>query len=489
MNINTHGVSGDAQQGSTAYGPTRIWLARTLRLRHGLITARSRQLTGGTPALNGGAEIEATAAFLLTLVVYFLGAGRSLDYDSSITVGNFVATSSLLDPFRREVVLNNHPLFSFADHVVYSLGGQSVSALRVLPVGFGAATVALLAWWCARRWGLLAGAAAAVVVASNPLFAEESRAVRGYSLLALVVVVSTIIFVRLLSTRSRSGELAYTLALAVAVGTHLYGLLIIPLHIAVVVVRKDLSWRWVLGWLLAAVLGCLAYIGIVSQMWANRGNRTFYSQFPHQLIEGLLGVHWLAIVAGLALVLIALAASWPARREVVVPVVLLVVMVLGIWLVVQPVFLYPRFFVWLIPGMGVLAARAVARWPVAVVLAVACLVSTVAYESGSWVEDPLPTREGTEVLDAAAARGYQTCVIGGFGESLDAYDPPYYRMVVEPAQLKGCVVALYWPQGNYGPAAQARALLPYHAVLKAQSPFEVYANVSLTGLLPSAARQ
>src|SRR5438445_10156212 len=100
------------------------------------------------------------AAGAVTFGVYLVGSGRSYDYDSSETVGSFIATRSLLDPFRRQLQFNNHPLFSFLEHLVYSAGGKNEAALRVVPAADGAATVGLLA--------------------ANPTYAELSRSVRGY---------------------------------------------------------------------------------------------------------------------------------------------------------------------------------------------------------------------------------------------------------------------------------------------------------------------
>ena len=98
----------------------------------------------------------------VTFAVYLLGSGRNYDYDSSETVGMFVATRSLLDPFRRQDVFNNHPLLSFVDHLVYSAGLHGPTALRALPVLFAAVAVALVAGWASRSWGVLAGICAAL---------------------------------------------------------------------------------------------------------------------------------------------------------------------------------------------------------------------------------------------------------------------------------------------------------------------------------------
>jgi len=124
----------------------------------------------------------------LSFAAYLVGAGRSYGYDESVTVGAFVSTPSLLDPFRRQIVFNNHPLFSFLEHLVWSAGGRSESWLRVLPALSGAATVGLCARWLARRHGVAAAVCGATVLAANPLFAEASRTVRGYSLVALCAV-------------------------------------------------------------------------------------------------------------------------------------------------------------------------------------------------------------------------------------------------------------------------------------------------------------
>src|SRR5260370_7288066 len=44
----------------------------------------------------------------------------------------------------------------------------------------------------AKRFGLVAGACAGIFIATNPLFVESSRDVRGYSLAALLAVLATI---------------------------------------------------------------------------------------------------------------------------------------------------------------------------------------------------------------------------------------------------------------------------------------------------------
>src|SRR6266700_1535169 len=76
-------------------------------------SVRGSAMLGLTVPTGLRTEALGAAAGLVTFALYMIGAGRSYDYDSSETVGTFVATPSLLDPLRRQLGFNNHPLFSF----------------------------------------------------------------------------------------------------------------------------------------------------------------------------------------------------------------------------------------------------------------------------------------------------------------------------------------------------------------------------------------
>lgn len=171
----------------------------------------------------------------MTFGVYLVGSGRSwYDYDSSETVGSFIATPSLLDPFRRQLVYNNHPLFSFLDHLVYSAGGRGALDLRILPILFCAAVVGIVVGWCARHWGIVAAATAGLVLGANSSFAELSRSVRGYSLLCLSAVVSTLLLDRLLTKPRRLLSASYIVAVAAGIATHVFMLLVLLGQVGIV---------------------------------------------------------------------------------------------------------------------------------------------------------------------------------------------------------------------------------------------------------------
>src|SRR5687768_2711489 len=85
---------------------------------------------------------------------YAIGAGRAFNLDAAATVANFVVTPSLLDPFTEQIVYNNHVLFSFVDHLVYSATGSSDEAvLRALPIVAAGLALGVLARELAPRFG------------------------------------------------------------------------------------------------------------------------------------------------------------------------------------------------------------------------------------------------------------------------------------------------------------------------------------------------
>src|SRR5437667_1931860 len=122
--------------------------------------------------------VVALACSAASVAIYTPGWGRAFSWDASNTVGHFVATPSLLDPFRRQVTFNNQVLFSALEHVVYTLtGSRDERVLRVLPILLAAIAIGVLAWAVARRWGTLAGVVAGAVLLANPLAVVEFREV------------------------------------------------------------------------------------------------------------------------------------------------------------------------------------------------------------------------------------------------------------------------------------------------------------------------
>src|SRR5437868_2303020 len=160
---------------------------------------------GGLKGRRGGRGLALGVLLgLLTFAFYMIGSNRSFGYDAAATFANFVATPSIWDAFAvrsviptipiAEVATNDHVLISLASHVIYSLtGSRSEVVYRVLPALAAGGTVGLSTGALTRRFGLLAGVCAGLYIATDPLFVDNGREMRGYSLAALGSVAGTLI--------------------------------------------------------------------------------------------------------------------------------------------------------------------------------------------------------------------------------------------------------------------------------------------------------
>ena len=171
----------------------------------------------------------------------------------------------------------------------------------------------------------------------------------------------------------------------------------------------------------------------------------FYPTFPSDLVFFLLGAPvllpiglWLSS-AGLGL--------WLQRKQpwFWAASAVLAAVVLVLWLVLRPAFLYPRFFIFLVPACGYLMAAAIARWwvlaPVVVLGAAAAVVS----QASGYTEDPLALPQAAAALARIHQSGHRACVIHSDEQVLSAYTTDF-TVVTRPEQLHDCdaVVVVSW---------------------------------------------
>ncbi|MFN2606734.1 MAG: hypothetical protein ABR511_02375 [Acidimicrobiales bacterium] len=421
-------------------------------------------------------------AGVATAAAYLVGTGRSLDFDGAETVGRFVREGPPWAVFSRQAVFNNHPFFSFLEQLVrVATGRTDAAAMRALPIAFGALTVGLLAWYAARRHGPLAGLVGAGVVACNPTFAALARAPRGYSLLALCALGSTILVVEDHDGRSGWWDLAYVVVAGAGLATHLYMVPVLAGHVGVAVARRRLGPRGRGRLLGVALLGSLAYAGMARAM-VDAGAahaRVFQPGFPWRVWVMAAGGGWAAValspvvVTGGAVVV----RSRAARGAAVAAGAVLV----ALWAGVQSAALSERFLVWLVPAAGYLAAAAVGRAPRRGLLAGAGVVLAAAALAPGFTTEPTGYRQAAALVQRVDASGRRACVVGvGVSPMLAYLDTPrQFAVVTEADQLAACdtvVVATWWPSSSAWFAADARvirvaeATFPVRRVLPAADP-------------------
>ena len=392
-----------------------------------------------------------------TFAVYMIGSNRSFGYDAAASFANFIATPSLWDAFAvrsviptipvTQVATNDHVLLSLVSHAIFSVSGsRSEDVYRLLPALAAGAVVGLSTSVLGRRFGLLAGVSAGLYIATNPLFVDNSRDLRGYSLAALGTVAGTVL---LAGKWTRWRLVCYAVVMGLAVTAQLFAGVVILCHIAWIATRRSRPQLLEVApaWIAAAAIGFAANANIYITEFTRHGlpASLFYPTFPRDLVLFLVGAPVLLPV-GLWLACVALG-LWTVRREPWLWAALAVVAaaVLVLWLGLQPAFLYPRFFIFLVPGCAFLMAAAIARWWVlAPVVLLGAVVAAVNQASG-YTEDPLALPQAAAAVERFHAAGQRACVIHSDEQILTAYTTDF-TVVTRSDELASCdaVVVVSW---------------------------------------------
>ncbi|HYL07129.1 MAG TPA: hypothetical protein VEU76_01185 [Candidatus Udaeobacter sp.] len=401
--------------------------------------------------------IAGIALGALTFAVYMVGSNRNFGYDAAATFTNFIATPSLQDAFAvrsvvptipvTQVATNDHVLLSLLSHLIFSVSGTRTEAVyRVIPALAAAVTVGLSTVVMSRRFGLLAGVCAGVFIATDSLFVDNSRDLRGYSLAALGSVVATLIVA---GKWTRWRLVAYAVVMGLAITAQLFAGIVLLCHFAWLLTRRrraDLV-AFLPAGAAAGLAGLAAYAGIYVTEFTKHGlpPSYFYPTFPRDLVLFLLGAPvllavglWLAS-AGLGL--------WTVRDRVWTWTTLgvLAAAVLVLWLGLQPAFLYPRFFMFLVPALGYLMASAIKRWWVIGPIVLAGAVAAGIGEAPTYTVDPLALRQAAAAVEQIHSAGGRACVIHSDEQILSAYTTDF-TVVSRADQLSSCdaVVVVSW---------------------------------------------
>jgi 4-amino-4-deoxy-L-arabinose transferase-like glycosyltransferase len=394
---------------------------------------------------------------LLTFAVYMVGSNRSFGYDAAATFANFVATPSIWDAFAvrsviptipvTQVATNDHVLVSLVSHVIYSAtGSRSEVVYRLLPALAAGATVTVATVALARRFGLVAGICAGLFIATDPLFVENSRDLRGYSLAALGSVVATLL---LAGRWTRWRLVAYAVVMGLAIAAQLFAVVVLLCHVAWTATRRSRSdlFRLAPSWLGAAAIGVAANASIQVGELTQHGLPPpyFYPTFPRDLVLFLVGAP-VILSMGLWLATAALG-LWTQRGRpwlwAAVAVVAGVVAVL--WLGLEPAFLYPRFFIFLVPACAFLMATAIRRWWVLAPVVVVGAAAAVLGQAPVYLQDPLALPQAAAAVQRVQASGGHACVIHSDEQVLSAYTSDF-SVVTRADQLASCdvVVVVSW---------------------------------------------
>ena len=430
-----------------------------------------------------GPAIAGIVLGIVTTAVYLIGSNRSFGYDAAATFANFIATPSLWDAFAvhsvmptielKSIASNDHVLLSFLSHLIYSAtGSRSEAVYRLLPAVAAGGTVGVMAAVLSRKFGMLAGVSAALYIAAVPLFVDNARDVRGYSLAALCSVLATVLLAS--DERTRARRIAYALLMGLAIAAQLFAAVVLVAHVMWIATRRDVKpiIQLAPAWVVAALIGVAANANIQFMELLQHGYppSLFNPDFPRDLVLFLLGAPvllpiglWLS-AAGLGL--------WVLRAEpwLWASVAVIVVVVAILWLGLKPAYLYPRFFIFLVPGCAFLMAAAIARWKVLAPVVLVGVVAAVISQATGYTEDPLALRQAAAFVDRTHAAGRTACVIHADEQVLAAYTTNF-KVVSSADQLSGCdaVVVVSW-NVDLALRDQAAQQFPRKTVLPAYYP-------------------
>lgn len=146
----------------------------------------------------------------------------------------------------------------------------------------------------------------------------------------------------------------------------------------------------------------------------------------------------------------------------------LVVLLAVLWLVVQPTWLFARFFMFLVPAAAYLIAAAIRSRPRLAPLVLVGAAFAVAGQAPTYTSDVLAFRQAARVIEDAHAAGQNPCVFDGDSTAMLAYARDF-TFVDTPAQLPACDLVVIPAWNVEQPLMRAAPpLFPRERLLRAQ---------------------
>jgi mannosyltransferase len=261
---------------------------------------------------------------VLGAIVVAGAALRLATLDQTLWFDEHFAATTIASPFgellpRILQIEGTPPLFFFITAGWERVVGDSDTALRLLSVLFGLATIPVVFEAARTLAGQRAGIAAAALTATNPFVVWYSIEVRAYALAALLTAVSFLCCAKLLTGEDRRWLWGWAISSAVAIATHYFAAFLVGVEAIILLValrraRVDIA-------LACGAIGAVG-VALVPVYAAQPRFATAYLelipfgerlwQVPQHLVVGL-SVPW-APLAPLLTVAAALVLLWAGSR-------------------------------------------------------------------------------------------------------------------------------------------------------------------------------
>ncbi len=251
-------------------------------------SVRRAGTTGRTVTAEGGPgrwrlTLFVTLAVALVLRLVTLGSGLWFDEIVTLVESARLPLRQILTEFPG---VNAHPLYSVFSHVSLEAFGDSAWALRLPAALFGVATVGVVYILGARLLSRAEAWAGAAVLATSYHHIWFSQNARGYTLLGMLTLLSTLFLLRAADSGRRRDYVLYALTCAAGVYTHLTMVFVVAGQALVVLGGWALRWEparrqrlapLLAAWFGAALLSGFAYVpflgGIVAYLTTGEPSR------------------------------------------------------------------------------------------------------------------------------------------------------------------------------------------------------------------------
>ena len=285
-------------------------------------------------------------------------------------------------------------------HQWMELFGESEFAVRSLSVLFGAATIPVLYLLGKSLFGRTASLAACLVLALSAFFIRYQQEVRGYTVMLLLLTVSTYMLVKALRDSSLWPWSIYVVTSVLAVYTHLFSLWVLLIHFMVLVLVGANLKRLVLTYGLVALgssfmLRWLQTRGVLSPSWMPESPSIAYltRKLRHLVFNESVTVIAFALVlaTGIGMSIYYIArfgrSSWPVLLVLLWGTLPIAGTFIGSY--IHPM-LTARYLIVAFPGLALLAGWSIARLRPLIVrlLVMLVLVGAAAPAMVTWYSSP-----------------------------------------------------------------------------------------------------
>jgi 4-amino-4-deoxy-L-arabinose transferase-like glycosyltransferase len=214
------------------------------------------------------------------------------------------------------------PLYYYLAWLWVHVFGFGEAGVRSLSAVFGTATIVAVALIVRRFWGVRAGAAAAWVVATNPVLFWFSQEARAYGLFALLSAVSVGMMMALRVRPSRRKLAVWTVVCVAAAATHYFAAFLLGAELCVLLAWPGASLgRPMLLWPATAFVAAAVPLALLAHVqYGNSGFVQGHSlssaitQTAGQLLVGY-GVDPIMVVCAVAIAVGLAVSLWPLVRR------------------------------------------------------------------------------------------------------------------------------------------------------------------------------